>query len=104
VNVSNVSKTAHKAEEAARVAAAKRQIEDDREAVRERAERERVAREARAAAQQQQELDKMAKEAATMATGEQEDDDDEDDDDEEPTVDGYTIDRRWGHGRKLNEE
>ncbi|GMK57839.1 hypothetical protein CspeluHIS016_0406730 [Cutaneotrichosporon spelunceum] len=46
----NLSKTSHKAEEAARVAAAKLQIEDDRNDVRERVERERIGRDARAAA------------------------------------------------------
>jgi membrane protein involved in colicin uptake len=58
-----LSKSSHKAEEAARVAAAKRQIEDDRNAVKDRVERERVGRDARAAAEAQAERERVAREA-----------------------------------------
>lgn len=64
---SNLSKTSHKAEEAARVAAAKRQIEEDRQLVADRIERERIGRDARAAAEAQAELARKAKEAADEA-------------------------------------
>jgi hypothetical protein len=103
VTTVNVSKSAHKAVEAARVAAAKQQIEDDREVVRQRAERERIGREARALAAKQAEATPETT-TATNQQGEDDDDGDSDSDDEgEPSVDGYTIDRRWGHGRKLND-
>ncbi|CAK9782704.1 hypothetical protein CC85DRAFT_285581 [Cutaneotrichosporon oleaginosum] len=63
----NLSKTSHKAEEAARIAAAKRQIEDDRNAVKDRVERERVARDARAAAAAQAEHERKVQEEAEEA-------------------------------------
>ncbi len=62
-----LSKSSHKAEEAARVAAAKRQIEDDRNAVKDRVERERVGRDARAAAEAQAERERLAREEKEAA-------------------------------------
>lgn len=96
--MSNISKTAHKAEEAARVAAAKRQIEEDRELVRDRTERERMGRMAHERA-----LAHAHAHAEAEAESKGEDEGDEDDDEEEPSVPGYTADRRWGHGQKLGE-
>ncbi|RSH83311.1 uncharacterized protein EHS24_006987 [Apiotrichum porosum] len=98
LSVSNISKTAHKAEEAARVAAAKRQIEEDRELVRDRTERERMGRMAHERA-----LAHAHAHAEAEAESKGEDEGDEDDDEEEPSVPGYTADRRWGHGQKLGE-
>ncbi|BEI86521.1 hypothetical protein CcaverHIS002_0608080 [Cutaneotrichosporon cavernicola] len=62
VTGSNLSKTSHKAEEAARIAAAKRQIEDDRNVVRERVERERVVRDVRAEAEAKAEHERKVQE------------------------------------------
>lgn len=60
----NLSKTSHKAEEAARVALAKRQIEEDRALVADRVNRERIGRDARLVAEAQAEAARRAKEAA----------------------------------------
>ncbi|WOO83758.1 uncharacterized protein LOC62_05G007281 [Vanrija pseudolonga] len=65
LSTQNIGKSNAKADEAARVAAAKRQIEADREEVKERADRERVAR----AAREKAATDLAARKAALDSTG-----------------------------------
>lgn len=62
MNGTTTSTTNAKAEEERRVAAAKRQIEADREIVRQRVERERIVREAREAARRQAEAEPQPEE------------------------------------------
>lgn len=62
MNGTTASATNAKAEEERRVAAAKRQIEADRDAVKQRVERERIAREAREAARQKAEAEPQPEE------------------------------------------
>ena len=106
----------HKAEEAARAAAAKRLIEADREDVRERAERERRVREVRAAAA----AAKASEEAAqpeqphihaqhsgphhtVEAVGDDDGSEGEEEDEWEGGVPGYANGRRWGGGQRLGD-
>jgi hypothetical protein len=113
VNERNASKQNYKADEAARVAAAKRQIHEDRELVRDRTERERIGREARVAVELEAEAAGVGAHAHEHGHdyehghGDDHDEDDyhgHDSDEEIADVHIHGLSNNWGQGRRLDEE